>query len=150
VATTPAKRACAECGTLLPDDDSALCPVCALRGALETRNDSGPAAKAFISHSSKDEAIAEEICQHLESAGVPCWIAPRDIEPGTDWTEGILHGIAGSRIFVLVFSSHANDPEHVRRKWVKLFPYIYRYSLFGPRRSNHARVWDIFWSPCNG
>ena len=35
MATTPAKRACPVCGTLLPDDDSAMCPVCALRGALE-------------------------------------------------------------------------------------------------------------------
>ena len=115
MATTPAKRACPVCGTLLPDD-SAPCPVCALRLAPETRNDSALAAKAFISHSSKDEAIAEAICQHLESAGVPCWIAPRDIEPGADWIEGILRGIASSRIFVVIFSSHANDSEHVRRE----------------------------------
>jgi serine/threonine protein kinase/tetratricopeptide (TPR) repeat protein len=33
VATTPAKRACSVCGTLLADD-SPYCPVCALRGAL--------------------------------------------------------------------------------------------------------------------
>jgi serine/threonine protein kinase/Tfp pilus assembly protein PilF len=36
VATTPAKRACPVCGTLLADD-SAYCPVCALRGVLETQ-----------------------------------------------------------------------------------------------------------------
>jgi TolB-like protein len=70
----------------------------------------------FISHSSKDEAIAEAICQHLGSAGVQCWIAPRDIEPETDWTEGIMRGITNSRIFVLVFSGHANDSDHVRRE----------------------------------
>jgi serine/threonine protein kinase/tetratricopeptide (TPR) repeat protein len=34
VATTPAKRACSVCGTLLADD-SPYCPVCALRGALD-------------------------------------------------------------------------------------------------------------------
>ena len=39
MATTPAKRACSVCGTLLADD-SALCPVCALQGALETQSDS--------------------------------------------------------------------------------------------------------------
>jgi serine/threonine protein kinase len=37
VATTPAKRACPECGTLLPED-ATLCPVCALHGALETQS----------------------------------------------------------------------------------------------------------------
>jgi eukaryotic-like serine/threonine-protein kinase len=39
VATTPAKRACSVCGTLLADDSS-YCPVCALRGAGETQSDS--------------------------------------------------------------------------------------------------------------
>jgi len=39
VATTPAKRACSVCGTLLADD-SAYCPVCALRGVQETQSDS--------------------------------------------------------------------------------------------------------------
>jgi serine/threonine protein kinase/TolB-like protein/Flp pilus assembly protein TadD len=78
-------------------------------------------AKVFISHSSKDKAIAEAICQHLESAGVPCWIAPRDIEPGADWTEGIMRGITSSRLFVLVFSGHANNSEHVRREIGRAF-----------------------------
>ena len=72
--------------------------------------------KVFISHSTKDKEIADTIRQHLESAGLDCWIAPRDIEPGTDWTEGIMHGIVSSQIFVLVFSTHSNDSEHVRRE----------------------------------
>ncbi|HTD15195.1 MAG TPA: TIR domain-containing protein [Chthoniobacterales bacterium] len=77
--------------------------------------------KVFISHSSKDSEIADAICQHLEAAGIPCWIAPRDIEPGADWTEGILRGIASCRVFVLVFSDHANESEHVRREVGKAF-----------------------------
>ena len=72
--------------------------------------------KVFISHSTKDKEIADTIRQHLESAGLDCWIAPRDIEPGTDWTEGIMHGIVSSQIFVLIFSTHSNDSEHVRRE----------------------------------
>ncbi|HEX4201911.1 MAG TPA: serine/threonine-protein kinase, partial [Chthoniobacterales bacterium] len=39
MATTPAKRACSVCGTLLADD-SPYCPVCALRMAVETQSDS--------------------------------------------------------------------------------------------------------------
>ncbi|HTD15191.1 MAG TPA: TIR domain-containing protein [Chthoniobacterales bacterium] len=74
------------------------------------------AVKVFISHSSKDREIADAICRHLESMGVSCWIAHRDIEPGADWTQGILKGIASSRLFVLVFSRHANDSEHVQRE----------------------------------
>lgn len=78
-------------------------------------------SKVFISHSNKDKAIADAICEHLESAGARCWIAPRDIEAGTEWTEGIMRGIASSRVFVLVFSSHANDSEHVPREVSRAF-----------------------------
>jgi hypothetical protein len=40
VAKVEGKRACSVCGTLLADD-SEYCPVCALRGVLATRSDSG-------------------------------------------------------------------------------------------------------------
>jgi serine/threonine protein kinase/Tfp pilus assembly protein PilF len=40
VATTPAKRACPECGTLLPEE-AEFCPVCALRQAVQTQSDTG-------------------------------------------------------------------------------------------------------------
>jgi len=75
----------------------------------------------FISHSSKDQAIADTICDHLESAGIECWIAPRNIEAGSDWTKGIMRGIANSRALVLVFTAHANDSEHVAREVAKAF-----------------------------
>jgi serine/threonine protein kinase len=39
VATTPAKRACPECGTLLPEE-AEFCPVCALREAVKTQTES--------------------------------------------------------------------------------------------------------------
>jgi hypothetical protein len=79
------------------------------------------APKVFISHSSKDKPTADAICNHLESAGIRCWIAPRDIAFGADWTEGIMRGIDSCRVFVLVFSENANDSEHVRREVAKAF-----------------------------
>jgi TolB-like protein/Flp pilus assembly protein TadD len=78
-------------------------------------------SKVFISHSSKDNAIADQICQHLESDGIKCWIAPRDLKAGSDWTEGIIQGINSCRLFVLVFSSSANNSEHVRREVATAF-----------------------------
>jgi TolB-like protein/Tfp pilus assembly protein PilF len=72
-------------------------------------------SEVFISHSSQDKAIADMICERLESAGIKCWIAPRDIEAGSDWTEGI----DSCRVFVLVFSGNANTSEHVRREVAK-------------------------------
>jgi tetratricopeptide (TPR) repeat protein len=75
----------------------------------------------FISHSSKDRATADAICAHLESAGINCWVAPRDIEPGATWTKGIMQGLEACRALILVFSEHANDSDHVQREVAKAF-----------------------------
>ena len=75
----------------------------------------------FISHSSKDRATADAICAHLESAGINCWIAPRNIEPGATWTKGIMQGLDACRVLILVFSEHANDSDHVQREVAKAF-----------------------------
>jgi hypothetical protein len=75
----------------------------------------------FISHSSKDRPTADAICAHLESAGIKCWIAPRDIEPGATWTKGIMQGLDACRVLILVFSEHANDSDHVQREVAKAF-----------------------------
>ncbi|HXM04102.1 MAG TPA: toll/interleukin-1 receptor domain-containing protein, partial [Chthoniobacterales bacterium] len=76
-------------------------------------------SKVFISHSSADKAIAGVICQRLESDGIKCWIAPRDIKPGSNWTEGIMEGIEACRTLILVFSEHANNSDHVYREVAK-------------------------------
>lgn len=78
-------------------------------------------ADVFISHSNKDKATAEAICHQLEANGIRCWIAPRDIEFGSDWTAGITQGIATCKVFVLVFSDSANSSDHVRREVAKAF-----------------------------
>ncbi|HEY0075972.1 MAG TPA: toll/interleukin-1 receptor domain-containing protein, partial [Abditibacteriaceae bacterium] len=70
----------------------------------------------FISHSSKDKVIAEEICALLEANGISCWIAPRNIAPGEDWSEAIMDGILGSKIMAVVFSASSNHSKHVRRE----------------------------------
>jgi Protein of unknown function (DUF3365)/TIR domain len=78
-------------------------------------------ADVFISHSNKDKTTAEAICHRLEANGIRCWIAPRDIQFGSDWTEGIMQGISSCKVFVLVFSDSANTSDHVRREVAKAF-----------------------------
>ncbi|MBV9875207.1 MAG: TIR domain-containing protein [Verrucomicrobia bacterium] len=70
----------------------------------------------FISHSSKDRLTANAVCNRLESAGIRCWVAPRDIIPGEGWSEAIMRGIDGAKVMVLVFSENANTSAHVRRE----------------------------------
>jgi uncharacterized protein YraI len=70
----------------------------------------------FISYSTKDKPIADAICANIETAGIRCWIAPRDIAPGEDWPDAVTRAIAGSRIMVLVFSAYSNSSEDVSRE----------------------------------
>jgi TIR domain len=70
----------------------------------------------FISYASKDKLIADAACAILESKGIRCWIAPRDILPGADWGESIVDALSNARVFVLVFSSHANASQQIRRE----------------------------------
>ena len=67
----------------------------------------------FISYSTKDKAVADAVCAALESNGVNCWIAPRNIEPGTPYASAIINGIKETGLFLLVFTSNSNMSEHV-------------------------------------
>ena len=71
---------------------------------------------AFISHASEDEAIATTITDYLESSGVSCWVAPRDVNPGRDYSSEIVEAIESSAVFVLVLSEHANKSIFVKRE----------------------------------
>ncbi|MGO9605899.1 MAG: SUMF1/EgtB/PvdO family nonheme iron enzyme [Candidatus Binataceae bacterium] len=70
----------------------------------------------FISHSARDKPYADAVCAKLESRGIRCWIAPRDIRPGMDWGAAILEGIDGARVMLLVFSSHSNASPQINRE----------------------------------
>jgi non-specific serine/threonine protein kinase len=70
----------------------------------------------FISYSSMDKAYADAVCNALESNGYGCWIAPRNIVPGQEWSEAIIDGINGCRAVVLIFSSHSNASPQVLRE----------------------------------
>jgi photosystem II stability/assembly factor-like uncharacterized protein len=70
----------------------------------------------FISHSAKDKVTGDAVCAMLESNGVRCWIAPRDVVPGMEWSECIIDAIEQSRIMILVFSANANTSPQIRRE----------------------------------
>src|SRR5437016_474416 len=70
----------------------------------------------FISHSSNNRTIANAVCAALESIGIRCWIAPRDVMPGRSYSGEITRAIQQSRAFVLIFSAHSNNSEQVLRE----------------------------------
>jgi ribosomal protein S27AE len=73
----------------------------------------------FISYSSKDKPFGDAICNGLETHSIRCWIAPRDVPPGEDFPRAIINAINGSKIMVLIFSSHSNASPHVTRELSK-------------------------------
>jgi TIR domain len=70
----------------------------------------------FISYASHDAVLAQKVCSALEAAGILCWIAPRDVVPGTLYADGIVGAIDESRILVLILSKEAVTSAHVSRE----------------------------------
>jgi TIR domain len=78
------------------------------RGAADTAESGVVKSKAaFLSHSSEDHKLAEELCASLEARGLACWIAPRDIATGQPWALGCLQGVAESSSLLLLASESA-------------------------------------------
>jgi adenylate cyclase len=76
----------------------------------------GSSRPVFISYASNDAPVAQKACSALEAAGILCWIAPRDVVPGTLYAEGIVGAIDESRILVLILSKDAVASPHVGRE----------------------------------
>lgn len=70
----------------------------------------------FICYASPDKATADAACATLESRSIRCWIAPRDILSGMDWSEAIIDAIENCKVLVLVFSSRANASVQIKRE----------------------------------
>jgi len=75
-----------------------------------------PARPVFVSYSQADREPAFGVVARVESSGIDCWIAPRDVTPAADWAAEIVEAIAAARVMVLVFSSNTNDSPQVRRE----------------------------------
>jgi TolB-like protein len=76
----------------------------------------GTSRPVFISYASPDAAVAQRVCSALETAGFLCWIAPRNVVPGTLYADGIVHAIDESSILVLILSERAIASAHVGRE----------------------------------
>ena len=69
--------------------------------------------KVFISHSSKDDELADAIYQYLTCQGISCWIDHRDIRPGIAYAREIMWGIDSCDAMVVVYSHHVNASEDI-------------------------------------
>jgi hypothetical protein len=70
----------------------------------------------FISHSSKDQKVASAICAALESRGLKCWLASRDVGAGDNFQESIVNAIQSAKVMVLVFTDNANNSAEIKKE----------------------------------
>ncbi len=67
----------------------------------------------FISYSSKELDVALKVCEYLESNGFKCWIAPRNVEAGSNYATQIVNAIKKCDLLVLLASENTNNSGHV-------------------------------------
>ncbi len=88
----------------------------------------------FISYASSDKVIAERVCGALENAGISCWMAPRNIEPGTAFPTAIVEAVNSARAFVLILTEHGATSPHVLSEVSHAFN--------GKKRIIPLRIWQ--------
>ena len=72
-----------------------------------------PAKKpfAFISYSSKDKNIADNLCSKLEQNGIGVWYAPRDVVG--PYASSITNAIERATHFIVILSQNSMRSQHV-------------------------------------
>ena len=68
----------------------------------------------FVSHSSDNRELAQELASFLEARGARIWIAPRDVRPGMDYSEQLQAAIENCAAFVVLVTEMANKSPYVR------------------------------------
>jgi TolB-like protein/tetratricopeptide (TPR) repeat protein len=73
-------------------------------------------SEVFISYASQELAVADAVVSALERQGLTCWIAPRDVTPGSHYAEGIMLAIGGAKAVILILSGSALASKHVGKE----------------------------------
>ncbi len=87
--------------------------TCRFETWLNTLVPSSPSFDVFISYATGDSGIADELRGDLESNGLRCFMAAKDIQIAAEWQDSIREALMGSkRVLVLL------TPRSINRPWV--------------------------------
>ena len=75
----------------------------------------------FLSYSSRDTAVAEDVRTALMDAGVKCWMAAHDVHPGHSYPTEIMNALENASMMVLIYTAGSNASEHVANEVEKMF-----------------------------
>src|SRR5690554_2486803 len=67
--------------------------------------------EVFVSYEHESKVIADNIVAKLESHGIRCWYAPRDVIG--DYATSIVDAITNSKVFILLLNGRASNSPHV-------------------------------------
>lgn len=68
----------------------------------------------FISYSTKNKEAAQAICHVLEQNEIRCWMAPRNVPPGSDYGDVIEDAIQSCKSVIVLFSEAAAQSQFVK------------------------------------
>ncbi|MBE6734650.1 MAG: TIR domain-containing protein [Ruminococcaceae bacterium] len=83
---------------------------------IKAPNNITEGAYVFISYSTKDADIANQLRHILETNGIPCWMAPKSIPAGSDYGTEIPKAIKNCKVFLLLLSSSSQTSEWVPKE----------------------------------
>lgn len=100
----------------------------------------------FISYSSTDKNIADNLCSKLETHGIKVWYAPRDVKyvHSNDYATSIVNAISRSTHFVVIISSNSLKSEHVLNEIDLAFHELPRGIKLLPLRIDEERMGPSF------
>lgn len=98
---------------------------------------------AFISYSSGDKNIADNLCAKLEARGIKVWYAPRDITSG-DYAGAIVRAITRCTIFVVILSKNSISSNHVLNEIDLAFNQLQRGISFMPLKIDEEEMGPSF------
>ena len=111
----------------------------------DRRNTSAAGQKqrsAFISYSSADRNIADNLCSKLESQGIKVWYAPRNVKG--PYAASIVEGIQNADDFIVILSRNSLASEHVLNEIDLAFKKLPANIRFHPLRIDDAMFTPSF------
>ena len=102
-----------------------------------------PKGRAFISYSSQDRNIADNLCTKLENAKIPVWYAPRNID-SNDYASAIVSAITEAAYFIVILSENSLKSQHVLNEVDLAFKELNRGIRFLPLKIDKEEMGPSF------
>lgn len=110
---------------------------------IRTQSVSPGKRTAFISYSSKDKNVADNLCAKLEASGTKVWYAPRDIV-SADYASAIVRAITRCTHFIVILSRSSLRSPHVLNEIDLAFRELYRNIIFLPLKIDEEELGPAF------